>query len=281
MKVLKASDIAERVARMCVEANCDIEPDMMAAFDKAIAREASPTGRDILVEIKENALLGKAETVPTCQDTGFAVFFVELGAGVAVEGGTIPEAINAGVRKGYKEGYLRGSIVRDPILDRSNTGDNTPAVVHIDHVAGEALRITMMAKGGGSENMSRLKMLRPADGLQGVKDFVLYCVENMGGNACPPVVVGVGVGGTFEKAAQLAKRSLLRPVGSPNPDPKLDAIEKELLETVNKTGIGPMGLGGAVTAFDVHISTHPCHIASLPVAVNIECHAHRHKEIVL
>ena len=218
--------------------------------------------------------------IPYCQDTGFVVCFVELGQDVHVTGGLLVDAINEGVRQGYTEGYLRASIVRSP-FDRVNTGDNTPAVIHLDVVPGAALKIQIMAKGGGCENRSKYKMLTPAEGTEGVKAWILECIKTAGPDACPPLIAGVGVGGTFEQAARLSKKALFRELGSPNPDPTVDALEREVLDRANRLGIGPQGYGGDTTAFGIHILTYPCHITSLPVAVTIECHAHRHKEITL
>jgi fumarate hydratase subunit alpha len=234
----------------------------------------------VLQILKDNAALAKEKHIPYCQDTGFVICFVELGQDVHVTGGSLTEAIDAGVRKGYTEGYLRASIVRSP-FDRVNTGDNTPAVTHVEVVPGAALRVQIMAKGGGCENRSKYRMLTPAEGIEGVTEWILECVRTAGPDACPPLVVGVGIGGTFEKAALLSKRALFRAVGSPNPDPALDALEKTLLERANRLGIGPQGYGGDTTAFAIHVLAYPCHITSLPVAVTIECHAHRHKEATL
>ncbi|MTI82424.1 MAG: fumarate hydratase [Firmicutes bacterium] len=278
MKVVRVDQIIEEVARMCQEANYNLGQDVIDAFKNAYEAEQSVTGKDILQQLIENAQIAKNESVPMCQDTGFSVFFVELGQEVHVEGGGLEDAINEGVRKGYQEGYLRKSIVGHP-LERQNTGDNTPAVIHIRVVPGDKLKITVAPKGGGSENMSAIKMLKPAQGVEGVKDFVVETVKEAGPNPCPPIIVGVGIGGTFEKAALLAKEALLRPVGEPSSDPYAADLEQELLELVNKLGIGPQGLGGKTTALAVHVNTHPAHIASLPVAVNINCHASRHKEI--
>jgi fumarate hydratase subunit alpha len=234
----------------------------------------------VLQILKDNAQMARTRRMPYCQDTGFVVCFVELGQDVHVTGGGLYDAIHEGVRQGYTEGYLRASIVRSP-FDRVNTGDNTPAVIHGDVVPGAALRIQIMAKGGGCENRSKYTMLTPAAGIDGVKDFIIECVRTAGPDACPPLVLGVGVGGTFEKAAILSKRALFREVGSTNPDPTLDALEKELLARANRLGIGPQGYGGDTTALGIHVLTYPCHITSLPVAVTIECHAHRHKEATL
>ncbi len=253
---------------------------MQHAFENALQTEISLTGKDILKQLLENARIARENDVPMCQDTGFAVVFLELGQEVNITGGFLYDAVNEGVRKGYTEGYLRKSIVNHP-LQRINTGDNTPAVIHTTVVPGDKLTITVAPKGGGSENMSAIRMLKPAEGREGVKKFILETVKNAGPNPCPPIIVGVGMGGTFEKAALLAKQALLRPLGEPHPEPDIADLESELLEEINKTGIGPQGLGGKTTALAVHILTYPCHIASLPVAVNINCHAARHKKAVL
>ena len=280
MRDIHVSVIADAVKKLCMEANWNLEPDMLRAFDRALGTERSDAGRQVLQILKENAQLAQTKRIPYCQDTGTVVCFVELGQDVHVTGGAFEDAINEGVRQGYKEGYLRASIVRSP-FDRVNTGDNTPAVIHIDIVTGAAVKIMVMAKGGGCENRSKYKMLTPAEGAAGVKDWILECIRTAGPDACPPLIAGVGVGGTFEKAAILSKKALFRELGSSNPDPAIDAIEKELLERANRLGIGPQGYGGDTTAFGIHILTFPCHITSLPVAVTIECHAHRHKEATL
>lgn len=280
MREIHYHEIVEKVADMCQKANYDLGEDVVNAFKNALETEVSETGKDVLLQLIENAEIAAAERVPMCQDTGYAVFIVELGQDCHIAGGSLNEAINDGVRKGYGEGYLRNSIVGHP-LERVNTGDNAPAVVHIELVPGDKLTIHMTAKGGGSENMSALKMLKPSDGLQGVKDFILDTVKKAGPNACPPIIVGVGIGGTFEKAAYLAKKSLFRPIGVRSSRPEIAALEEELAEASNKLGIGPQGMGGRTTALDVKIEIYPCHIASLPVAVNINCHASRHKEAVL
>ena len=280
MREIHVSAITDAVKKLCMEANYDLEPDMLRAFDKALETERSPAGRQVLEILKENAQMARTQKIPYCQDTGFVVCFVELGQDVHVTGGLLADAINTGVSQGYKEGYLRASIVRSP-FDRVNTGDNTPAVIHADVVPGATLKLMVMAKGGGCENRSKYKMLTPADGPEGVKDFILEVIKTAGPDACPPLIAGVGVGGTFEKAAILSKKALFREIGSPNPDPAVDAIEKEILDRANRLGIGPQGYGGDTTAFAVHILTYPCHITSLPVAVTIECHAHRHKEVTL
>jgi fumarate hydratase subunit alpha len=280
MRTIHVSAITDAVKKLCMEANYDLEPDVLRAFDRALVTERSPAGNQVLQILKDNAELARTRKIPYCQDTGFVVCFAEVGQDVHVEGGLLTDAINAGIRAGYTEGYLRASIVRSP-FDRVNTGDNTPGVIHTDLVPGSALRIQIMAKGGGCENRSKYKMLTPAEGVEGAKAWVLECIKTAGPDACPPLIAGVGLGGTFEKAALLSKKALFRELGSPNPDPAADALEKELLERANRLGIGPQGYGGDTTALGIHILTYPCHITSLPVAVTIECHAHRHKEAVL
>ena len=281
MREIKASKITEVVKKLCMDANVYLPDDVVHAIKQAKEREESQTGKDIFNMILQNIEISKNEKMPLCQDTGFAVFFIELGQEVHIIDGNFVNAINEGVRQGYKEGYLRKSIVDDPVIDRINTKDNTPAVIYTDIVPGDKVKITLAPKGGGSENMSTVKMMKAADGIEGVKDFVVEFVKNAGGNPCPPTIVGIGLGGTFEKAAQIAKKALLRPMGSRNPNPKFAEVEKELLERINKTGVGPMGLGGRVTAMDVHIETYPCHIATMPVAINIQCHCCRHKEAII
>lgn len=280
MRDVHVSAITDAVKKLCMEANWDLEPDMRRAFDRALTTERSPAGRQVLQILKDNAEMAKTQRIPYCQDTGFVVCFVELGQDVHVTGGSLTDAINEGVRRGYGEGYLRASIVRSP-FDRVNTGDNTPAVVHVDVAPGALVKLMVMAKGGGCENRSKYRMLTPAEGVEGVKEWIIECVRTAGPDACPPLILGVGVGGTFEKAALLSKQALFRELGSPNPDPTLEALEQELLERANRLGIGPQGYGGDTTALGIHILTYPCHITSLPVAVTIECHAHRHKEVTL
>jgi fumarate hydratase subunit alpha len=280
MRDIHVSSITDAVKKLCMEANWNLEPDMLRAFDRALTTERSPTGKQVLQILKDNAEKARTKRIPYCQDTGFVVCFVELGQDVHVAGGGLYDAINEGVRQGYKEGYLRASIVRSP-FDRVNTGDNTPAVIHVDVMSGAELKIMIMAKGGGCENRSKYKMLTPAEGIQGVKEFIIECVKTAGPDACPPLILGVGIGGTFEKAAINSKKALFRELGSPNADPAIDALEKELLDRANRLGIGPQGYGGDTTSFGIHIVTYPCHITSLPVAVTIECHAHRHKEVAL
>jgi len=279
MREIHVDDIRDNVAKMCIEAACDLTEDVETAFDRARETESSPVAREVIGLLKENARIARKERIPLCQDTGIAVFFLEVGQDLRIKNGFLADAVNEGVRKGYREGYLRKSVV-DP-LTRKNTGDNTPAIIYTELVPGDRLKISFMPKGAGSENMSAIRMLRPTEGIDGIREFVLECVRNAGANPCPPIVVGVGIGGTIEKAALLAKKALLRHVGSPNPKLELASLEEDLLKAVNRTGIGPEGLGGRVTAMSVHVETFPCHIASLPVAVNINCHAARHKTIIL
>jgi fumarate hydratase subunit alpha len=279
MREIHVDEIRDNVAQICIDAAYNLSEDVLTAFDRAIETETAPGAKEIIELLKENARIAKEDHIPLCQDTGIAIFYVEIGQDLRIKNGFIVDAINEGVRKGYKEGYLRKSVV-DP-LTRKNTGDNTPAIIYTELVSGDKLKISFMPKGAGSENMSVIRMLRPTEGLEGIKNFVLECVQNAGANPCPPVVIGVGIGGDFEKAALIAKKALLRPVGSPNPKLELASLEETLLKAVNRTGIGPEGLGGKVTAMAVHVESFPCHIASLPVAVNINCHAARHKTIVL
>ena len=280
MRQINTEEITDTVEKICIDANYNLGDDLVVSLQNALNKEESPLGKEVIAQILENAEIGKNEQVPVCQDTGFAVVFVEIGQEVIIEGQSLQEAINEGVRRGYKNGYLRKSIVKNP-LDRVNTGDNTPAVIHTDIVPGDKLKITFIAKGGGCENMSRTAMLTPAQGRDGVIDFVVNTVKSAGANPCPPIIVGVGLGGTFEYATLLSKKAILRPVGSHNKDSNTANLEDELLEEINKLGIGPQGFGGKVTALAVHVETYPCHIATLPVAVNIECHSHRHKTIVI
>jgi fumarate hydratase subunit alpha len=280
VREIHVSAITDAVAKLCMEANWELGPDMLRAFDRALQAERSPAGKQVLTILKDNARLARTRRIPYCQDTGMVVSFVDLGQDVHVTGGSLTDAINRGVGQGYTEGYLRASIVRSP-FDRVNTGDNTPAVVHLDVVPGATLRIMVMAKGGGCENRSKYRMLTPAEGIDGVRDWIIECVRTAGPDACPPLVLGVGIGGTFEKSAILSKRALFRELGTPNPDPQLDALERELLDRANRLGIGPQGYGGDTTAFAIHMLAYPCHTTSLPVAVTIECHAHRHKEVTL
>lgn len=280
MREINVAEITAAIAELSIDANYNLGDDVYNAFQEALKTETSPTGKNVLEQLIANAQIAKEEQVPMCQDTGYAVIFVELGQDVHLVGGDLYEAINEGVRKGYGDGYLRKSIVNDPI-NRVNTKDNTPAVVHVDIVPGDKIKLTIAPKGGGSENMSAVKMLKPADGAKGVVDFVVDAASKAGSNPCPPIIIGVGIGGTFEKVAYLAKKALLRELGQPNKDPFYADMEKEILEKVNKLGIGPQGFGGRTTALAVHIETYPAHIASLPAAVNINCHAARHKERVI
>jgi fumarate hydratase subunit alpha len=279
MREIHVEEIRDHVAQICIDAAYNLSDDVLTAFDRAIETETAPGAREIIELLKENARIAKEDRIPICQDTGVAIFFVEIGQDLRIKNGFIVDAINEGVRKGYKEGHLRKSVV-DP-LTRRNTGDNTPAIIYTELVPGDKLRISFMPKGAGSENMSVIRMLRPTEGVEGIRNFVLECVQKAGANPCPPVVIGVGIGGDFEKAALIAKKALLRPIGSPNARLELASLEETLLKAVNKTGIGPEGLGGKVTAMAVHVESFPCHIASLPVAVNINCHAARHKTIIL
>ena len=276
MREIQVKSITDKVRTLCMEANTDLGKDVLQSFDRAIEKEESPLATEILNELKENARIAREEKVAICQDTGFAVVFVELGQDVHLVGGDLKEAIFEGVRQGYRDGYLRKSICHP--FTRANTGDNTPAIIHTEIVPGEKVRIIVAPKGGGSENMSRVMMLTPSDGVEGIKRAVIERVRESGSNPCPPTIVGVGIGGNFEQVALLAKKSLLRPVGSKNPDPELERLESEILTGINNLGIGPQGLGGRTTSLAVHILMMPCHIASFPMAVNIQCHVHRHKE---
>ncbi len=279
MREVHVEWITEKVRVLCMEANTDLGEDVLQSFDRAMEKEESPLAMEILKELKENARIAREEKVAICQDTGFAVVFVELGQDVHLVGGDLKEAVFEGVRQGYRDGYLRKSICHP--FTRANTGDNTPAIIHTEVVPGGNVKITLAPKGAGSENMSRVVMLTPSEGVEGIKRFVIERVRESGSNPCPPTVVGVGIGGTFEQAALLAKKSLLRPLGSENSDPELKKLESEILTEINKLGIGPQGLGGRTTSLAVHILMMPCHIASLPLAVNIQCHVHRHKEITI
>ncbi len=281
MREIPARAITDTVASLFVEANLSLGDDVLSTLKSCVKSEVSPTGRNVLSELVENAAIAEADRVPLCQDTGLAVVFAEVGQDLHITGGGIREAVDEGVRRGVRDGFLRASVVSPPFGERRNTGDNTPAVLHATIVPGDRLRLSVAAKGGGSENMSAVRMLRPADGREGIKRFVVDTVARSGANPCPPVIVGVGIGGTFELCALLAKRSLLRTLGDPSPDADCAALEGELLEELNRLGTGPAGLGGSVTALAVHVETAPCHIASLPVAVNVNCHSHRHREATL
>lgn len=280
MKEIHVSQITDAIKKLCIDANYYITSDMKNVIGKAREEETWPIAQDILDKIIFNSEIAAKEDMPICQDTGMACVFVDLGQDVHIVGGSLEEAINEGVRRGYEEGYLRKSVVKDPI-DRVNTKDNTPAVISYNVVPGDKLKLVVAPKGFGSENMSALKMLKPADGIEGVKDFILETVKKAGPNPCPPIVIGVGIGGTFDKVAGLAKRALIRSVEERNKNPYYEALELELLEKINKLGIGPQGFGGKTTALSVNIETYPTHIAGLPVAVNVNCHATRHAEIEL
>ncbi len=279
MREVDVGIITERVKTLCMEANFDLGQDVLDAFKGAKAKEESPTAIEILGQLEENASIARQEKVGICQDTGIAVVFVELGQDVHLVGGDLNGAIFEGVRQGYQEGYLRKSICHP--FTRANTGDNTPAVIHVKVVPGDKVKLIVAPKGGGSENMSRVTMLTPAAGKKGIIEYVVRRVTESGSNPCPPTIVGIGIGGTFEEAALLAKKALLRPIGSENPDPELASLEGEILDRINGLGIGPQGLGGRTTSLAVHVNMMPCHIASLPLGVNIQCHAHRHKEAII
>ena len=275
MKVIRAENVSLMVKEMCIEANHFLSPDMKDVFEQAVGEERSPLGKLVLNQLQENLRIAGDDMIPICQDTGMAVVFVKIGQEVHIEGGSLTDAINQGVHDGYVDGYLRKSVVKDPV-ERENTKDNTPAVIHYEVVEGDQLELTLAPKGFGSENMSRIFMLKPADGLEGVKNAILTAVKDAGPNACPPMVIGVGIGGTFEKCALMAKHALTRNVNEESPVPYVRDLENEMLVKINESGIGPGGLGGTVTALAVNIETYPTHIAGLPVAVNICCHVNRH-----
>jgi len=279
IREIHVRDITDTVSDLCIKACCYLGNDVKELLKKYKDQETSEFGRNIFEQLFDNIRLAESEEIPLCQDTGMAVIFLEIGQDVHIVGGNLEDAVNEGVSLGYEKGYLRKSVL-DPI-SRKNTGDNTPAVIHTEIVPGDKLKITVAPKGFGSENMSRLKMLKPSDGIEGIKEFILETVVLAGANPCPPVILGVGIGGTMEKAALLAKKALLRKAGTHNPNPVIAELEKEMLEKINQTGIGPQGLGGRVTALAVHIDTYPTHIAGLPVAVNVQCHVARHCEAVL
>lgn len=281
MRELNVAEITSAVKDMCIKSNIYVGEDVRIAIEKALETEESPLGKQILQVVLDNHKTAADNNMPMCQDTGVAFIFIEIGQDIHLVGGDLEESINEGVRQGYAEGYLRKSIVDDPVIHRKNTTDNTPAVIYTRIVPGEKVKLLVAPKGGGAENMSEVKMMVAADGIEGVKDFVIDRVRRSGGNPCPPIIVGVGLGGSFERAAMLAKEAVLRPIGTINPDPEYAAVEKELLERINNLGIGPQGLGGRTTALAVHIKHLPCHIASMPVAVNIQCHASRHAETTL
>jgi fumarate hydratase subunit alpha len=280
VKEIYYQDIVNEVTEMCKRANYDLGEDVYTAFKRALTSERSETGKEVLTQLIENADIAKAERVPMCQDTGTAVFIVELGQNCRIAGGNLVDAINEGVAKGYGEGYLRNSMIYNP-LNRKNTGNNTPAIVHIELVDGNEITLHMTAKGGGAENMSALKMLKPSDGIEGVKNYILSIVKEAGPNACPPLIVGIGIGGNFERCAYLAKKSLFRPIGERHEDPAVAELEEELIGEINRLGIGPQGMGGSTTALDVKVEVESCHIAALPVAVNLNCHASRHQTSTL
>lgn len=275
MRTVDVADLTQNIKEMCIEANHFLSEDMKKAFTTAEQKEKAPLGRQILQQLQQNMEIAAQDMIPICQDTGMAVVFLEVGQDVHLTGGNVEDAVNEGVRQGYVDGYLRKSVVKDPIY-RENTKDNTPAIIHYSIVPGDRIRITVAPKGFGSENMSRIFMLKPADGIEGVKNAILTAVKDAGPNACPPMVVGVGIGGTFEKCALMAKKALTRPVDEHSEIPYVRELEEELLEKINKTGIGPGGLGGSTTALAVNINTYPTHIAGLSVAVNICCHVNRH-----
>lgn len=275
MRTIHTEEIISNIRQMCIEANHMLTPDMQKALECAVTDEKSSIGQKVLGQLQDNLQIAQEDTIPICQDTGMAVVFLEIGQDVHFEGGSLTDAINEGVRQGYVDGYLRKSVVKDPLI-RENTKDNTPAVIHYDLVPGDKVKITVAPKGFGSENMSRIFMLKPADGIEGVKNAILTAVKDAGQNACPPMVVGVGIGGTFEKCALLAKKALTRPVDERSSIPYVKELEEEMLATINRLGIGPGGLGGSTTALAVNIDTYPTHIAGLPVAVNICCHVNRH-----
>jgi fumarate hydratase subunit alpha len=283
VRKIRYETIVESVKNLCIRSNVHLPDDTKNALEKAQLDEMTPLGRSIIGRCLENAQIAGDQSIPICQDTGLAVFFIRMGVDLKVEGSSalIQDAVNDGVRKGYAEGFLRKSVLADPLFDRKNTGDNTPAIIHLELTPGDRLEITIAPKGGGAENMSSLAMLPPAAGEEGVFRFVVESVVKTGGNPCPPVVVGVGIGGNFERSAYLAKKALIRKLGEPHPDPRYAALEKRLLVAINQSGAGVQGLGGNVTALAVHICDEPCHLASLPVAVNLNCHVHRHETVVL
>ncbi len=281
VKTISVQEITAAVRQLCMDVSYDLPADVEQALQDGLKREESPFGQYCLEQILQNCQMARESRQAMCQDTGIAVVYLEVGQDVHIVDGSLTDAVNEGVRQGYEDGYLRKSVVKEPLFGRNNTGDNTPAVIHTEIVPGDQLRIMVVPKGAGSENMGAMKMLKPADGLEGAKQFILDTVRNAGGNPCPPIVVGIGVGGTMEKAPMLAKKALTREIGSRNENELYAKLEEELLTEINKTGIGPQGLGGRVTALAVHIEYYPTHIAMMPVAVNINCHAARHKEVVL
>ena len=281
MREVNVSEIVSAVRKLCIDANIYLDKDVVERIQESLRTEDSYIAKEILEQILTNARLAAAEQMPMCQDTGVAVVFVELGQEVRIVGGDFTEAINEGVRQGYRDGYFRKSIVDDPVFKRKNTKDNTPAIIHTEIIPGSSIKVTVSPKGAGPENMSEVRMMKPADGIEGIKDFVVERVKRSGGNPCPPTIVGVGIGGNFEQCAYLSKKALLRPLNTSNTEPIWNAVEVELLKRINELGIGPMGLGGRTTALAVQILTMPCHIASMPVAVNLQCHAQRHKTAMI
>jgi len=281
MREINVDVITNVVEKLCIESNYYLPEDVKEALEDAVKKEESSLGKEILLDILNNQEIARRNNVPICQDTGLAVVFLELGQDVRLVGGDLNEAIDEGVRRGYKNGYLRKSSVDDPFMVRKNKGDNTPAIIHTTIVKGDKIKIILAPKGGGSENMSALAMLKPSDGVEGIKKFVLDAVDKAGSNPCPPIIVGIGIGGTIEKTTLIAKKALLRTIGEYNSNPVVANLEKELLEEINNLGIGPQGFGGRMTALAVNIETFPAHIASMPVAINIQCHAARHKEAII
>jgi len=281
MREINIDTITDVVERLCIESNYYLPQDVKKALENTVKEEESPLAKEILLDILKNQEIARCNNVPICQDTGLAVVFLELGQDVRIVGGDLNEAIDEGVRRGYKNGYLRKSSVDDPFMVRKNKGDNTPAIIHTTIVKGDKIKIILAPKGGGSENMSALAMLKPSDGVEGIKKFVLDTVDKAGSNPCPPIIVGIGIGGTIEKTTLIAKKALLRTIGEYNSNPVVANLEKELLEEINNLGIGPQGFGGRMTALAVNIETFPAHIASMPVAINIQCHAARHKEAII
>ncbi len=279
VREITAEEITSTIRQLCIEANTILGDEVVEALKKGLEREESKSGKDIFRQLLDNAKIAEQEGIPLCQDTGMVVVFIEMGQDIHIVNGELNQSINEGVRQGYRDGYLRASTL-DPLV-RKNFGDNTPAIIHVEIVPGDKLKLTVVPKGFGGENMSRVALLTPASGMEGIKEFVLQTVEKAGANPCPPVIVGVGIGGTLEKAAFIAKKSLLRPIGQRHLDHQIAILEQELLDKINRLGIGPQGLGGNVTALDVHIETYPTHIAGLPIAVNLQCNCHRHKEAVL
>lgn len=280
-RVITKTEIVEKVAKLCQQAACHLPKDTLEALEKALLKEKEERGREFFRQYLENAKIAATREMPICQDTGIAVFFIEMGILIDLDEGTLEEAISEGTAKGYQDGYLRKSMVKDPLFQRVNTGDNTPPIIHLTLVPGNQLKITIAPKGAGSENMSALKMFPPAAGRQGVVDFVVDSVIHAGGNPCPPTVVGVGIGGNFEKVAYLAKKALLRPLGTRHTQEQYAELEEEILAKINNSHVGPQGLGGSITALAVHIETAPCHIASMPVAVNLNCHVSRHATLTI